>query len=141
MSMCSTSDQMCYNYSINTRNKVMTIQHAQRTLYVFNHLNDLIGLKLVHSQINDVKILGSLTTLTRLKLRGNEIVDIKPLASLNNLQRLDLADNQISDIRPLASLTNLIVLRLANNRISSEDMNWLRKKLPNCRIFPLQHMS
>jgi internalin A len=50
---------------------------------------------------------------------------------------LDLAGNQISDLSPLAGLTNLEVLGLSGNPFSEDQIEMLKKALPNCRIIYL----
>lgn len=48
---------------------------------------------------------------------------------------LDLRDSGVTDIRNLARCRNLVSLDLRGNEISSEDLLYLRSRLPDCDIF------
>jgi hypothetical protein len=132
------------------------MRFTQSKFYVFDDLNNLTGLTVADSQINDVKFLTPLTNLRMLRLNNNDISNIKPLESLVNLERLDLNNNQISDIKSLANLTNLHWLYLENNPVkdieplanltkltrlnlsktltTTSRVMWLKKRLPHCEI-------
>ena len=97
----------------------------------------------VYGSMGSVTSLGEeydIATTIYLNLFGRDITDeqlkeIAPeIAKLTNLTELYLGDNQISDITPLAKLTNLTYLNLQDNKISYEDIESLKKQLPNCEI-------
>ena len=87
-----------------------------------------------YSKITDVTSLAGLTKLGRLFLYGNQITDATPLASLTELHQLDLTNNQITDVTPLANLIKLTELDLAGNPIPEEQIEMLKKALPDCKI-------
>lgn len=95
---------------------------------------DATALTLAANQISDITPLTSLTKLTYLDLCVNEISDVAPLKSLTNLYYLNLNDNKINDITPLESLTSLKILSLHGNLLTQEQIDGLRKALPNCEI-------
>lgn len=116
-------------------------------------LTDLTELMLDDNQISDIAIIEKLYNLTNLTLSLNQITDITPLAGLTDLTILSLSSNRITDIVALEKLTNLKMLELAENqitditiaagltklnylRVSGSDQNieYLRSKLPGCRI-------
>ena len=97
-----------------------------------------------NNKIHDIFSLKNLTNLTVLDLSHNQITDITPLSNLINLQILKLDFNNISDITPLANLKKLEVLsiglgnldnrKITGNPVYEHQINWLREKLPNCKI-------
>ena len=98
------------------------------------NLTNLTVLYLGFNNISDISPLESLTNLTKLFLQENSISDISPIANLMNLTDLYLDSNNISDIEPLKSLTNLERVDLTGNPISQEQIDTLRRALPNCEI-------
>lgn len=84
--------------------------------------------------ITSIKSLQELKNLTFLSLRGHLIYDISPLDKLTKLEYLILSKNKIHDISYLAKLKNLNKLGISGNLISKNDIEWLRKQLPKCKI-------
>lgn len=76
-------------------------------------------LRLISSDIYDIRALADLTQLTVLDLFNNRITNISPLASLVNLTRLSLGKNRVSDLSPITNMPNLEILDLNHNRIGS----------------------
>lgn len=95
----------------------------------------LKGLNLGDNNISDISGLSLAVNLTSLTLSFNAISDISALSKLESLIDLSLDNNRISDITPLKNLTNLKRLWLHGNPITQENIEWLRKKLPNCNIY------
>lgn len=62
------------------------------------------------------------------------VSDLTPLADLGHLKELHLAGTQVSDVTPLAGLKNLVSLDLTSTQVSEEQVEMLRKALPNCKI-------
>lgn len=110
----------------------------------FLNLKSLRIMLLNNNKIHDIFSLKNLTNLTVLDLSHNQITDITPLSNLINLQILKLDFNNISDITPLANLKKLEVLsiglgnldnrKITGNPVYEHQINWLREKLPNCKI-------
>ena len=98
------------------------------------NLTNLTELILYNNSISDISALRSLTNLQTLNLRGNEISDISALRGLTNLQTLDLEDNNISVISALGNLSGLSWLDLSNNNLTDQQVEELRRKLPQAQI-------
>jgi len=97
-------------------------------------LKNLEELKLGNTQVSDLSPLAQLNNLRELSLYNEQVSDLSPLASLKKLEELLLGNTQVSDLSPLMELRNLKVLRLANTQASDEQVQRLRKALPNCII-------
>ena len=83
----------------------------------------------------DMAEIAKLVNLTSLSISRCGLKDITQLKNLTKLTWLALDRNQISDITPLENLTNLKALYLFDNQISYEQLEWLRKALPDCEIY------
>jgi internalin A len=97
-------------------------------------LTNLETLSITYNSITDLAPLVGLTNLKMLDLTTNRIIDLASLAGLTKLTKLHLRFNQITDVSPLAGLTKLEALVLANNPIPDDQIEVLRKALPNCSI-------
>ncbi len=84
--------------------------------------------------VSDVGPLAALTNLQELSLRDTGVSDVGPLAALTKLQRLFIDGTGVSDVGPLAALTNLQELFLNATNVPMEQVEALRKKLPECHI-------
>ena len=91
-------------------------------------------LDLSYNEISDISVLGNLTNLQTLHLSTNNISDISALRSLTNLQGLDLSLNNISDISALGNLSGLSWLDLSTNNLTEQQVEVLRRKLPQAEI-------
>ncbi len=66
---------------------------------------------------------------------GSSLSDIRLLKHMTNLQTLELSGTKVYDITPLKELTNLKSLHLDETKVSKEQIEELKKALPNCKIF------
>lgn len=88
---------------------------------IFTNLDDLRWLihleklAIAPCQLNDIRVLASLTKLRELSLPRASIKNLAPLSELQSLTHLHLYANLIDDISPLAGHTNLISVNLSNN--------------------------
>ena len=97
-------------------------------------LTGLRTLFLSGTEVVDLGPVGKLTGLESLFLPGAKVVDLGPLAKLAGLHFLDLSGTNVSNLRPLAALKGLRVLRLQRTEVSENEINALRKTLPQCEI-------
>ena len=67
-------------------------------------------------------------------VEDSPVRDLTPLAGLQSLQELNLYSTQVNDLTPLANLTSLETLYVINTPVSEEQVEQLRKALPNCKI-------
>ena len=98
------------------------------------YLTNLESLYLDGNNIRNISALRSLTNLQTLYLYNNSISDISALRSLTNLEQLDLDANEISDISALGNLSGLSWLDLSNNNLTEQQVEELRRKLPQAEI-------
>ena len=101
------------------------------------NLPNLQTLDLSGNGISDISALESLTNLKTLKtlhLSSNKISDISALANLTNLQTLYLSNNNISDVSLLGNLLGLRWLYLGKNKLAEQQVEELRRKLPQAQI-------
>ncbi|WP_455011615.1 leucine-rich repeat domain-containing protein [Haemophilus parahaemolyticus] len=88
-----------------------------------------------------------LVNLKELYLRDNDITDISSLSTMKKLIKLNLNNNPenyfypkkrgikgITSIKSLQELKNLTNLDISGNLISKNDIKWLKKRLPKCKI-------
>ena len=73
-------------------------------------------------------------TITDLNLSGNRLEDITPLSYLQNIERLDLSYNDISSELPFMAMYSLESLNLTGNPLTDEQVELIRKNLPNCDV-------
>lgn len=99
-----------------------------------DYFPNLSLLVLADNRLTDISELANYPELTYLELFMNNISDLSPLAGLTNLQDLNLAHNQISDLTPLEGLKQLKRLWISCNNVTEEQINQLRKALPNTQI-------
>ena len=118
--------------------------NANRIEKLFDKNHCLVNLKelyLCKNNITDISSLSTMKKLIKLNLNNNPenycypkkrikgITSIKSLQELKNLTFLSLRGHLIYDISPLDKLTKLEYLILSKN-----DIEWLRKQLPKCKI-------
>jgi hypothetical protein len=82
----------------------------------------------------DIAPLGSLTDLGTLYLADAEQQDLATVARLANLRALALDGGSFSDLSPLAKLTRLEELQLIGSNFDDEEIERLKRMLPNCRV-------
>ncbi len=99
-----------------------------------NKLQNLQQLDLGWNKIENIDSLQNLKNLEYLDLRYNNISDISCLKNLSKIRMLYLWHNEITDISVLKKLTTLEDLALGGNPIDENDIEELKKALPNCNI-------
>ena len=97
-------------------------------------LTNLRWLFLSGTPAADLAPLATLTNLRTLDLNGTPAADLAPLATLTNLQTLFLSGTPAADLAPLATLTGLRVLYLTGTHGAPQQVEQLRKALPQCVI-------
>ena len=76
------------------------------------------------------------TDLLRLDLSNMDLYNISNIRFMKNLESLNLNGNDLYDLYDLANLQKLKELYIKNNdHIFEEDINTLKKLLPNCKIY------
>ena len=73
-------------------------------------------------------------TITDMNLSGNRIDDITPISYLQNVERLDVSYNDISSELPFMALYSLETLNLTGNPLTFDQVELIRKNLPNCDV-------
>ena len=101
---------------------------------VLSNLKELRTLGIYTNDIVDISALEKLDKLTEIILLMNKIKDISPLEKLICLEHLDLYNNEIENITPLVNLHKLEFLDIQGNNLSDNDVRWLKKKIPFCKI-------
>ncbi len=100
-------------------------------------LRNLKKLMLFHNQLTELPPeIGNLTELNYLHLRGNKLTALSPaIGNLSKLRVVELSDNQLTALPPeIGNLKNLKHLNLRGNRIHSEEIELLKRALPQCEI-------
>jgi Leucine-rich repeat (LRR) protein len=101
----------------------------------FSHAKHLEDLCLEAAHVTDISGLAELENLQSLILSENaRLADITALAGLKRLAILDVAGTQVRDLSALAGLTNLRTLYLERTPINDEQIQSLKRALPNCAI-------
>lgn len=96
-------------------------------------LKNLQYLEIDYTPAVEVTPLAGLKNLETLDLAGTKVTDLGPLARLKNLKTLNLVGSQVTDLSPLVGLKNLEKL-LLGKRVDDEEVERLKKALPNCDI-------
>jgi len=87
------------------------------------------------SKVSDLKPLARVSTLRYLDLAGTAVSDVSPLTkSARQLVSLNASNTRIKNVTPLARLTALRTLDLRGCDVSADDLAWLRKQLPDCKV-------
>jgi len=79
--------------------------------------------------------LEKLPGLGELVLAGNNLTSVKGLENLTQLRDLDLFKNNLKDVKGLEKLKYLRELYLMKNPLSQDEINELKKALPDCKIY------
>jgi Leucine-rich repeat (LRR) protein len=115
--------------------RVLSLSHTQVSdVSPLAGLTALRALNLSHTQVSDVSPLAGLTALLVLNLSHTQVSDVSPLAGLTHMETLDLSFAPVSDASPLAGFTALRALNLLNTPVLPKQVDWLRRKLPDCDI-------
>lgn len=120
-----TSSVKCiYAYSCNLK-----------TLDNITSFTQLTELYISENHITDTASLEYLTNLNTLIISYNKLTDIEPLTKCRNLSVLDLSgNNSIKNLTSLTALKSLSILNLTDTNSSKEDIDTLKKSLPQCNI-------
>jgi hypothetical protein len=80
--------------------------------------------------------IGKFTHLTTLDLHDNQLTTLPPeIGDLAKLTTLDLRANQLASLtREIEKLTGLRVLNITGNKLSDEDIERLKRAMPQCEI-------
>ena len=97
-------------------------------------LSSLEALTLARCPLSDVSPLAGLKSLRTLSLEQSPVSDLTPLAGLTSLQELNIRATAVSDLTPLGALSGLRQIRLFGAPVSSQQVDWLRKALPDLEV-------
>jgi Leucine-rich repeat (LRR) protein len=117
--------------------KVLFVNLNDTQLSDLSPLSELKNLELLYlddTQVSDLSPLAELKNIGTLDLSGTKVSNLSPLAELENLNVLFLMNTQLSDLSPLAKLKNLETLMGFGRLVSEEQVEELKKALPNCEI-------
>lgn len=122
--------------------KTITIEaNLIKNFAVLKNLNYLESLE-VSGSIDDISAISNLKNLKILMLENEDISDLKPLRNLKNLEKLYLVYSNVVDLSPLYNLKKLILVDLVRCRhLKSEDVEKLKLKLPECKIYFINQTS
>jgi len=106
-------------------------------LYDITPVAKLTGLKSLtirDCQVSDISIINNLTNLNSLWIYKTRVSDLSPVAELSNLTDLRVHYNRIENINCLQNLHKLQYLAVSYNYFPPEQVDDLKKELPNCYI-------
>lgn len=63
-----------------------------------------------------------------------DFCDLTPFSGLTSIDLLNLNDTQVTDLTPIARLKSLQWLGLRNTPVTKDQLDLLRKSLPNCEM-------
>jgi Leucine-rich repeat (LRR) protein len=88
----------------------------------------------------DLRFVAPLRNLKKIELSSMFVTNdgIKHFSGLRKLEELVLGHARIGDngLKPLAGLSNLRELSLIDTQVTAEGVAWLRKRLPQLKIYP-----
>lgn len=99
-----------------------------------SNLKNLQELHLAETKISNIQAVANLNELKWFSIKDTHVSDISPLANLKELKWLVLHGAPVSDISPIANLKNLEVLRIGRTKIPQSQVEWLKERLPTCKI-------
>lgn len=142
--------------AFSTRHSKTSTRYSSDDMRNLKYIDQLLALDIGHNAVDDLSFLYDLPELRILILADNDITDLTPIASLKNLEYLELFLNPITDLSPLAELENLIDLHvgeceisdfsplyglqkldrlwISDNPYTEEEIERLRRALPNATI-------
>jgi len=103
--------------------------------------NDLIAIKelfLMGENVSNIKYITNLTNLELLDLSFTYVDNVEHLLGCKNLRKLNISGTLIKDITPLKNLSKLGSLSMWNLWLDREQINELKKNLPNLKIIDYQ---
>ncbi len=98
-------------------------------------LSSLQDLELRRTQVSDLEPIKEITSLQRLDLTGTQVSDLEPIKGLSSLEVLDLDGTQVSDLEPIKEIKSLKSLYLEGTQVSDEQVEELKKALPEVQIY------
>lgn len=107
------------------------------TLYGLEKFDCLETVQLGRNQIEDLSAFQnthSRESIRVLDLSFNRIEELSPLQALKSLEILDLRSNRIVALGPLMHMSQLKKLDLSGNPLEPEQVEELRRALPDCEI-------
>jgi hypothetical protein len=102
---------------------------------------DLAGMKelsLMGRHISDVSYLVNMTNLETLDISFTYVGDLKPLLNCRDLRQLDISDVYTKDLSDLKQLTKLERPRMWNLWLDRDQVDDLKRALPNLSIVDYQ---
>ncbi len=140
-------------YSDQLENNFMKIVEKVLTHFVTTFIVVLITINLTHSKqytledtqtwlkkwgkhytIDQLKTIKKLDLGAKGRRRISSLKDIHPISTLITLEELYLNRTQVSYLIPIKGLTKLKTLNLARAKVAKEQVEELKKALPNCKI-------
>ena len=85
-------------------------------------------------QPTDISAFANCPHLEYAELFNGHITDVSPLSNCKELKHLNISKNKISDITPLYGLTQLERLWIAMNPIPQEQVDEIRRLMPDCFV-------
>ncbi len=85
--------------------------------------------------LDDMSIFSQMTGLEYLSIECVHIRSLNGIETLENLKSLNIYDTGFEDFSPLLELTQLEELWLCSLDVTQEEVDTLRKALPNCEIY------
>ena len=98
-------------------------------------LTNMESLSISDCGVSDLAFLSGLKKLTMLQVSDNAVRDLSPLSGLTALKNLYIDNNPVASLEPLYALKNLRTLSMKGISVSQEDLEALKKALPNCKIY------
>lgn len=116
---------------------ILFANHCNITnLTLFSNMQNIEELYLFDNHITIPSGFHKFPRLRILILSKNNITSLTPLSKITSLATLDLSHNHhLRNITSLASLKNLNTLILTNTNAAQKEINYLKKKLPDCMIY------
>lgn len=105
-----------------------------QTLEPLNVLVNLKKLNLSNTTVQDLSPLYGLSNLEELHLSNTTVKNLDMVKELPSLKILSFESTDVADITPLLGLTQVRKIICTDTRLSQEDIDLLRKTLPNCEI-------
>ncbi len=97
-------------------------------------LTELRKLVIYDAGLKNIDFVSEMKKLEILDIQENHVTDISPIKNLTHLKELNIAYNDISDFSVLYEMKNLGYLFVKGENITDEQLEELRKNLPECEI-------
>ena len=117
--------------------KLVWLDLSETSVTDLGPLGGLSKLETIHlsgTGVTDLGPLGGLSELKMLSLTGTGVTDPGPLDGLSNLAWLSLSGTGVTDLGPLGELSNLRILFLPGTGVTEEQIEELRRALPDAKI-------